>query len=127
MDLAMPGWHTLNRFWFEALERFRICVEGTRSPEQSNATLWRSGLDAISDPTRHGILVRLGEGPLPVVDLASGFSISRSAISQHLRILKDAGLVQSQQQGTRRVYQIDQPGVKALKAHFDLLWQRLFA
>jgi DNA-binding transcriptional ArsR family regulator len=125
MGVASPSWHALNRFWEEALERFRVCIECTDSPEQTNTTLLQRGLNAISHPTRVAILLRLGDGPLPVVDLASGFSVSRSAISQHLRILKDAGLVHDQQQGTWRVYQVDGSGVAALKVHFDTLWQKV--
>ena len=81
-----------------------------------------SGLHALSDPTRLGILKSLAERPLAVVELARGFPISRPAISQHLRILKDAGLVSDRHAGTQRIYQIDADGVAALKVHFDALW-----
>jgi DNA-binding transcriptional ArsR family regulator len=57
-----------------------------------------------------------------VVEIARGFSISRPAISQHLRILKDAGLVIDRHAGTQRIYQIDAAGIAALKAHFEALW-----
>src|SRR5580704_4342381 len=81
-----------------------------------------AGLQALGDPTRLAILKSLADRPLAVVDLARGFSISRPAISQHLRILKDAGLVSDRRAGTQRIYQIDSAGVAALKAHFDALW-----
>jgi DNA-binding transcriptional ArsR family regulator len=81
-----------------------------------------TGLHALSDPTRVAILQSLAERPLPVVELARGFPISRPAISQHLRILKDAGLVNDRRAGTQRIYQIDAAGVAALRAHFEALW-----
>jgi DNA-binding transcriptional ArsR family regulator len=81
-----------------------------------------SGLHALSDPTRLVILRNLAERPLAVAELARGFSISRPAISQHLRILKDAGLVSDRRAGAQRIYQIDPAGVIALKSHFDALW-----
>jgi DNA-binding transcriptional ArsR family regulator len=81
-----------------------------------------TGLHALGDPTRLGILKSLAERPLAVVDLARGFPISRPAISQHLRILKDAGLVTDRHAGTQRIYQIDPAGIAALRAHFEALW-----
>jgi DNA-binding transcriptional ArsR family regulator len=87
----------------------------------------RNGLHAIGDPTRLAILKRLADGPLPVVELAQGFPLTRPAISQHLRVLKDAGLVKDRHHGTQRIYHIDQAGVEALKTHFDLLWSSVLA
>jgi DNA-binding transcriptional ArsR family regulator len=90
-------------------------------------TYLNAGLHAIGDPTRLAILKCLAEGPLPVVELARGFPMSRPAISQHLRVLKDAGLVNDRHHGTQRIYHIDQAGVEALKAHFDSLWSSVLA
>jgi DNA-binding transcriptional ArsR family regulator len=87
----------------------------------------RTGLHAIGDPTRLAILKRLAVGPLPVVELAQGFPLTRPAISQHLRVLKDAGLVKDRHHGTQRIYHIDQAGVEALKTHFDSLWSSVLA
>ncbi|HXP71728.1 MAG TPA: metalloregulator ArsR/SmtB family transcription factor [Candidatus Dormibacteraeota bacterium] len=87
----------------------------------------RNGLHAIGDPTRLAILKRLADGPLPVVELAHGFPLTRPAISQHLRVLKDAGLVKDRHHGTQRIYHIDQAGVEALKTHFDSLWSSVLA
>jgi DNA-binding transcriptional ArsR family regulator len=84
-----------------------------------------SGLHALNDPTRLAILQRLAQGPLPVVELTRSFAVSRPAISQHLKILKDAGLVSNRAQGTQRIYEIDPNGVEALKAHFDSLWSEV--
>jgi DNA-binding transcriptional ArsR family regulator len=86
-----------------------------------NQTL-NHGLQALSDPTRLAILKSLAERPRAVSDLAEGFPVSRPAISQHLKVLKRAGLVTDQALGTRRVYCIDARGMEALKAHFDTLW-----
>lgn len=83
------------------------------------------GLHAIADQTRLAILQRLAQQPLAVAELARGFSVSRPAVSQHLKVLKDAGLVNDRQQGTQRIYQIDPAGVEALKAHFDQLWSNV--
>jgi DNA-binding transcriptional ArsR family regulator len=88
-------------------------------------TYLNTGLHALADPTRLAILQSLAERPLAVVELARGFPISRPAISQHLRVLKDAGLVSDRHAGTQRIYNIDPAGVAALKAHFDVLWSRV--
>jgi len=85
-------------------------------------TQLHTGLHAIADQTRLAILQRLAEQPLAVAELARGFSVSRPAVSQHLKVLKDAGLVNDRQQGTQRIYQIDPAGIEALKTHFDRLW-----
>jgi DNA-binding transcriptional ArsR family regulator len=79
-------------------------------------------LDALGDPTRRAILARLLEGPLAVGELASHFPVSRPAISQHLRILKDAHLVLDQPQGTRRLYALNPEGFDALRGYFDQFW-----
>jgi len=81
-----------------------------------------TGLHALGDPTRLAILQSLARRPLAVAAIARGFPISRPAISQHLRVLKDAGLVSDRHAGTQRIYQIDPAGIAALKAHFDALW-----
>ena len=79
-------------------------------------------LDALGDPTRRGILAQLLGGPLPVGQLARRFPISRPAISQHLRILKEAHLVTDEANGTRRLYAIDRDGFDSLRAYFDQFW-----
>ncbi len=84
-------------------------------------------LQALSDPTRLAILQNLSERPRAVSDLARGFPISRPAISQHLKVLKTAGLVTDHADGTQRVYQIDARGIAALKLHFDELWSSVLA
>ena len=86
-------------------------------------------LDALGDGTRRAILARLlTDGPLAVTDIAQAFDVSRPAISQHLAILKAAHLVADERQGTRRVYELDPRGFRALRAFFDSFWaDALFA
>jgi DNA-binding transcriptional ArsR family regulator len=79
-------------------------------------------LDALGDATRRGILARLLNGPLPVGELAGHFPVSRPAISQHLRILKEARLVMDVPAGTRRLYAINQEGFNSLREYFDQFW-----
>ena len=84
----------------------------------------QAGLDALGDGTRMAIFQRLSHGPLAVHELADKLPVSRPAVSQHLRVLKDAGLVTDSRAGTRRMYQLDPEGVARLRAHFDLVWER---
>ncbi len=79
-------------------------------------------LDALGDATRRAIIDRLRRGPLPVRQLAEGFAISRPAISQHLRVLKDARLVTDHAEGTRRIYAIDPAGFESLRDYLDQFW-----
>jgi DNA-binding transcriptional ArsR family regulator len=85
-------------------------------------TYQEAQLDALGDPTRRAILARLLEGPLAVGELASHFPVSRPAISQHLRILKDANLVLDQPRGTRRLYALNPEGFDSLRDYFDQFW-----
>ena len=79
-------------------------------------------LDALGDPTRRAILDTLRRGPRPVGELAARLPVSRPAVSQHLKILKEAGLVTDRQNGTRRVYQINPDGLAGLRAYLDAYW-----
>jgi DNA-binding transcriptional ArsR family regulator len=79
-------------------------------------------LDALGDPTRRAIFERLASGPLAVVEIARTLPVSRPAVSQHLKVLKDAGLVTDRAQGTRRLYAIDRAGVAAVRDYFDRFW-----
>ncbi|MDF2697124.1 MAG: arsR-type repressor protein [Labilithrix sp.] len=87
-------------------------------------TAYQDGLrlDALGDATRRAIFERLAGGPLAVVDLARSLPVSRPAVSQHLKVLKEAGLVMDRAQGTRRVYEVDRKGLEALRAYFDRFW-----
>jgi DNA-binding transcriptional ArsR family regulator len=83
-----------------------------------------NGMDALGDPTRRAIFERLGAGPRAVGELAEELPVSRPAVSQHLKVLKDAGLVVDRKAGTRRLYQLDPQGVGALRAYFDTFWMQ---
>jgi DNA-binding transcriptional ArsR family regulator len=84
-------------------------------------------LDALGDVTRRAILLQLLEKPQPVGELARHFPVSRPAISQHLRLLKDAGLVSDHSSGARRVYQINAEGFLPLRDFFDRFWSTALA
>jgi DNA-binding transcriptional ArsR family regulator len=84
----------------------------------------QAGLDALGDGTRMAIFQRLANGPMAVNELAGLLPVSRPAVSQHLRVLKDAGLVTDRKAGTRRMYQLDPEGVARLRAHFDQMWTK---
>jgi DNA-binding transcriptional ArsR family regulator len=82
---------------------------------------------ALADPTRRAVFERLAGGPRPVGELARGLPVSRPAISQHLKALKQAGLVSDEARGTRRVYRIDPQGLGALRAWLDRFWDAALA
>ena len=84
-------------------------------------------LTALADPTRRAIFERLARSPSAVGDLAREFPVSRPAVSQHLKVLKSAGLVTDQAAGTRRVYSIDAAGVAAVREYFEQFWQQSLA
>src|SRR5437016_3683795 len=84
-------------------------------------------MSALGDPTRRAILARLLKGPLPVGELARGFPVSRPAISQHLRVLKDAHLVVDRAAGTRRVYALNPDAFDSLREYFDHFWTQALA
>jgi DNA-binding transcriptional ArsR family regulator len=85
-------------------------------------TTYQNGFSALADPTRRAIFERLARGPRAVGELAGEFPVSRPAVSQHLRVLKDAGLVSDRRDGNRRVYAVDPRGVEAMRAYFDSFW-----
>jgi DNA-binding transcriptional ArsR family regulator len=77
---------------------------------------------ALADPTRREIFERIARAPTAVGELANELPVSRPAVSQHLKVLKDAGLVTDRAEGTRRVYEIDPNGLGALRAWLDQFW-----
>ena len=85
------------------------------------------GWSALADGTRRAIVSRLAQGPQAVGQLAAGLPVSRSAVSQHLKVLKDAGLVSERAAGTRRVYRLNPTAVAALRDQLDTFWQRAMA
>jgi DNA-binding transcriptional ArsR family regulator len=86
-----------------------------------------SGWNALADPTRRAIVDCLADGELAVGRLADGLPVSRSAVSQHLKILKDAGLVSERAVGTRRLYRLNPAAVAALRDQLDTYWRRALA
>jgi DNA-binding transcriptional ArsR family regulator len=89
---------------------------------QQSGTRQDLQLNALGDPTRRAIVARLLDGPTAVGELARGFPISRPAISQHLRVLKEARLVFDRKAGNRRLYQLDPAGFASLREYFDRFW-----
>lgn len=83
-----------------------------------------NGMSALGDATRRAIFELLAEGPSPVGELARELPVTRPAVSQHLKVLKEAGLVIEHQEGTRRLYQLNPEGVGALRAYFEQFWNR---
>ncbi|GII78616.1 transcriptional regulator [Sphaerisporangium rufum] len=81
-------------------------------------------LDALGDPSRRLIVERLAAGPMPVGVLAAALPLSRPATSQHLKVLKDAGLVRVEAEGTRRLYRLDPAGLDAVRRYFDRFWRQ---
>ncbi len=79
---------------------------------------------ALADPTRRAIVAFLAEGPRPVGELAAQLPVSRPAVSQALKVLKDAGLVRERAAGTRRIYRLDPTAVAALRDQLDTFWNR---
>ena len=88
------------------------------------ATNRTAGFTALGDPTRRAIFERLARGGRPVGELARELPVSRPAVSQHLKVLKDAGLVIDRRAGSRRIYQLDPEGVGALRAYLDQFWNQ---
>jgi len=83
-----------------------------------------SQLAALADPTRRAIFERLARRPMSVGELAAGFTVSRPAVSQHLKALKAARLVEHEKSGTQNIYRVDPEGIAALRRYLDNLWTR---
>jgi DNA-binding transcriptional ArsR family regulator len=82
---------------------------------------------ALADGTRRTIFKRLADGPMAVGELAEGLPVSRPAVSQHLKVLRCAGLVHDRRVGTRRLYQVNLQGIEALRAELDVFWDKALA
>lgn len=81
-----------------------------------------NALTALSDPTRRAVFERLRRGPASVQQIADGLPVSRPAVSQHLKALREAGLVRDEARGTARIYSIHTPGLRALRDWIDSFW-----
>src|SRR5438477_12091608 len=88
---------------------------------------YEKALAALADPTRRRVFERLKSGPKPVGAIARGLPVSRPAVSQHLKALKEAGLVADEPQGTRRVYFIDPQGLGSVRKWLDQFWDQALA
>jgi DNA-binding transcriptional ArsR family regulator len=84
-------------------------------------------LNALGDPTRRALFERIARSPAPVVELARDLPVSRPAVSQHLKVLKTAGLVHDRADGTRRVYSVAPEGLEAVRGYFEQFWQTSLA
>ncbi len=93
----------------------------------TNALASADSFSALGDPTRRTILERLSKQPSAVGDLARGLPVSRPAVSQHLRVLKEAGLVTEISEGTRRIYRLDPRGIAAMRDWLDAHWASALA
>ncbi|HEX3427145.1 MAG TPA: metalloregulator ArsR/SmtB family transcription factor [Acidimicrobiales bacterium] len=90
-------------------------------------TTYPSGWAVLADPTRRAIFERLVSGPLAVGELARDFPVSRPAVSQHLKVLKEARLVVDRQAGKQRIYEVDPDGLAQLRADLDRFWSKTLA
>jgi DNA-binding transcriptional ArsR family regulator len=90
--------------------------------QDAHSEAWDRVLDALGDSTRRAILERLRDGPKPVVEIARGLPVGRPAVSQHLKVLKDAGLVTDRSAGTRRIYQVSPDGLDELRRYAESFW-----
>src|ERR671936_2362644 len=88
---------------------------------------YRDPMDALGDRTRRAIFEQLRSGPRAVGEIANELPISRPAVSQHLRVLKEAGLVTQRRDGTRRLYRLDPDGLGELRGYFDQFWEAALA
>ena len=88
---------------------------------------YESAIAALGDPTRREVFERLRGGPRAVGELARNLPVSRPAVSQHLRVLKEAGLVTERKEGTRRLYRVDPTGLGELRAYFERFWDDALA
>ncbi len=85
---------------------------------------YADSLTALADPTRRTIFERIADRPSAVTDLADQLPVTRPAVSQHLKVLKDAGLVIDHKDGTRRIYALNPTGLEGLRAYLDEFWRR---
>jgi DNA-binding transcriptional ArsR family regulator len=90
-------------------------------------TTYQNGFSALADPTRREIFERLASRPSPVGELADGLPVSRPAVSQHLKVLRKAGLVTDSREGSRRLYRVNPDGVAGMRAYLDRFWSDALA
>ena len=93
----------------------------------ANVKSLRDPFDALGDPTRRAILARVAQSPAHVGAIADALPVSRPAVSQHLKVLKEAGLVTEEANGTRRIYRVDPRGIARMRGELDRFWQGALA
>ena len=93
----------------------------------TNQSASLNGFYALADPTRREIFERIAQRPAAVSEIAAQLPVSRPAVSQHLRVLKEAGLVSESKHGTRRVYRLEPRGVEAMRSYLDRFWDQALA
>jgi DNA-binding transcriptional ArsR family regulator len=86
-----------------------------------------AAMAALADPTRRAVFERLRSGPRPVVEIARGLPVSRPAVSQHLRVLKEAGLVRERREGTRNFYSVNGDGLAEVREYLEEFWDEALA
>lgn len=91
------------------------------------ANAMQDAFSALADPTRRQVFERIAKRTLSVQEIADGLPVSRPAVSQHLKVLQDAGLVSVRKDGTRRLYRIDPRGLEAMRNYLDRFWDRALA
>lgn len=90
-------------------------------------TTYQNGFSALADPTRREIFERLARRPRPVGELAGELPVSRPAVSQHLKVLRDAGLVIARKDGSRRLYSVDPKALDGMRSYLDRFWSDALA
>lgn len=93
----------------------------------ANVNAIRDPFDALGDPTRRAIFARVAEAPMHVGAIADMLPVTRPAVSQHLKVLKEAGLVTEEAHGTRRIYRVDPRGIARMRGELDRFWQSALA
>ena len=88
---------------------------------------YEKAFNALGDPTRRAIFEKLRTSPLAVVDIADGLPVSRPAVSQHLKVLRDAKLISINQQGAKNIYQVNREGILAMRSYLDKFWDEALA
>ena len=88
---------------------------------------YQKALHALADPTRRAVFERLRDGPITVGELAADLPVTRPAVSQHLKVLRNAGLVREHKQGTRRIYSVQLEGLVELRRYLDAFWNDVLA
>src|SRR5436309_12221040 len=127
MRTSYPAANPTSRRWAASRGRERLRSTSVTTNLPFVQTYEVDGWTALGDPTRRAIFERLADRPWAVGELAGELPVSRPAVSQHLKVLKGAGLVMDRPAGTRRIYQLDPSGLEALRAELERFWSKALA